>query len=330
MTLTLPATDIVSQAIELARRAPSLHNSQPWRWRYENSRLNLYADTSRIIPSTDSAGRELVLSCGVMLHHVRAVMASLGWKSFIERFPNPNDALHLAQLGFYQSEFVTPAEQERVTAMQERRTDRLPYSPPAGWETFELVLRHNLQYEVGDAVTLTVVPDDQLPELARASDLADTMRRYDSRYHAELNWWAGHSSPSAGMPSESLPSPAERERVGLGRAFPIRENADRRPDVDRDGAKVVVLATDSDQLRDILQCGEALSTVLLEATIAGYATCPLTHMIEVHSSRLAVQKMAGGRRMPQVLIRIGTSPDHSASLPRTPRRAVTEVLEIRR
>jgi hypothetical protein len=55
---TLVNNDILMAAVQLACRAPSLHNSQPWQWVGEGVGLHLYVDHSRILPSTDKSGRE--------------------------------------------------------------------------------------------------------------------------------------------------------------------------------------------------------------------------------------------------------------------------------
>ena len=34
-------------AVERALRAPSVHNTQPWRWRVDDDAVQLYADWSR-------------------------------------------------------------------------------------------------------------------------------------------------------------------------------------------------------------------------------------------------------------------------------------------
>ena len=49
----------VRSALELASRAPSVHNSQPWRWRIADRSVHLYADHARRLPATDPDGREL-------------------------------------------------------------------------------------------------------------------------------------------------------------------------------------------------------------------------------------------------------------------------------
>ncbi len=62
-----PNPDTVAAALDLAVRAPSVHNSQPWRWRFDGGTLELFADRSRQLPATDPQGRGLVLSCGAAL-----------------------------------------------------------------------------------------------------------------------------------------------------------------------------------------------------------------------------------------------------------------------
>ncbi|MCE5291977.1 MAG: hypothetical protein LLG14_22420 [Nocardiaceae bacterium] len=326
MTLTAPDTDLITHAVALASRAPSLHNSQPWRWRYDKTGLNLYADPSRLVSATDPAGRELLLSCGAVLNHLEAALSGIGYKALVERFPDPNNSRFLAHIEFAHVTFVTDAQKARREAIRDRYSDRLPLESPTGWDAFETILRQTLR----DDVELTVLPETARAGLEEASQLVEGMRRYDSRYHAELHWWAGHTVNSTGVPRELLPSPDESERVGVGRTFPRQEQQQgRRADVAEDKAVVVVLSTDTDTPRDLLRCGEALSTVLLEATMANYATCTLTHVVEHPSSRAIIQKMVGGDRKPQVLVRIGDAPATGLPLVQTPRRDVHDTLEIR-
>jgi hypothetical protein len=86
-----------------------------------------------------------------------------------------------------------------------------------------------------------------------------------------------------------------------------------------------VLSVLDDTRRDILTCGEALSATLLEATMAGLATCPLTHLTEVGASRAIVSALTG-RALPQVLIRVGLAPALEDVPPPTPRRRLSDVL----
>jgi hypothetical protein len=51
MSTTTVATDLIERAVTLACRAPSYHNSQPWRWVADRDGLHLSLDRSRIVES---------------------------------------------------------------------------------------------------------------------------------------------------------------------------------------------------------------------------------------------------------------------------------------
>jgi hypothetical protein len=74
-----------------------------------------------------------------------------------------------------------------------------------------------------------------------------------------------------------------------------------------DRSTILVISAIDDARRDILGCGQTLSAVLLEATMAGLATCTLTHMTEVAATRGIVAAITG-RPLPQVLVRVGSVP----------------------
>jgi hypothetical protein len=90
----------VARAVEQATRAPSVHNTQPWRWRIGPHSVDLHADWDRHLPATDPDRRDLVLSCGVALHHLRVALAATGLHTEIDRFPDPEDCGHLATVEF--------------------------------------------------------------------------------------------------------------------------------------------------------------------------------------------------------------------------------------
>ena len=126
MTRTTPDTEIIAKAIRLACRAPSLHNSQPWRWVVGEAAVDLFADHERVVRSADRSGREAIISCGAALDHFRIAMAAAGWKTNVDPFPNPSDRDHLASLDFTPAHYVTTAERDRA----ERDTEPADRSAP--------------------------------------------------------------------------------------------------------------------------------------------------------------------------------------------------------
>ena len=330
MTMQTPGIKVIRDAVQLACRAPSLHNSQPWRWVVDGSTLHLFADVGRLMSAADPLGREIILSCGAALDHLVAAMAAAGWYTAVRRFPDQYEPFHVAAMDFRPSPSNTNAVgMVRADAIRGRRTDRRPFGPPDDWMRLEVLLR---QAMIPYQVMFDVVLDDARPRLAEASRLTEEIRKNDPTYDAELSWWTSSFVRDEGIPQSALVSATEAARIDVAREFPttaaIGEQANGE-DVDR--AKIVVLSTHHEDARlDVLRCGEALSSLLLECTAAGLATCTLTHMTELAPSREIVRQLTGQHGLPQVLVRVGKTPTRtSGSIAETPRRPLNDVLEIR-
>ena len=125
-----------------------------------------------------------------------------------------------------------------------------------------------------------------------------------------------------------LLSAAEGDRVGVGRVFPVSRRPERRLEIPEDHAKVLLLSTDDDARTDALACGEALSATLLECTMAGLATSPVTHLTEVAVTRELIKSLMDQDAVPQVLIRVGVVPVTEKAPRATPRRPLSEVLRL--
>lgn len=327
MTHTTTDTNTITAAVELACRAPSLHNSQPWHWIVGNTSVGLFVDPRRTVTSTDKSGREAIMSCGAALDHFRVAMAGVGWNTNVERFPNPNNFGHLASIDFVPIDYVAQARRDRAAAILRRRTNRLPFTAPRHWSSLEPVLRTALE---NDFVTLSVLGADARPHLAEAARLAESLRRYDDGYHRELDWWTSRSRRFEGIPESALISESDNRRVDVNRRFPIDPLDERSSAGALDEAKVLVLSTLGDTRVDALRCGEALSSVLLECTMAGLSTCPVTHVTELEAARAMVRELTGCGAVPQVLVRVGVDPAGQPTPRPTPRRPLTDVLRFRR
>jgi len=276
MTKTRIPLQAVEDAVLLACRAPSFHNSQPWKWVLESATLKLYLDTDWLV-TTDGSGRQALLSCGAALDHLRVAMAATGWTAKVDRFPDPDDHEHLADLHFQPAVGVTPAQRQAADAILCRRTDRLPFGPVDDRPALDELL----QLAMGNRPTrVDVLAAQQRTKLAEAAHLTDVLRMYDAPYHAELDWWTAPFGTTTGIPHSALVSAAESDRVDIGRSFPVTHTHERRRHAGDDRSTVVVISALGDTREDILACGETLSAVLLEATVAGLASCTLTHLTE--------------------------------------------------
>lgn len=326
MATTQIRSELIVDALQVACRAPSLHNTQPWRWVLTDHRVELFADPSRHAHSADSSGRQAMMSCGAVLHHFRVAMAAAGWRTSVQRFPDPDNPLHLATVGFSPSPSVSEDQKRYADAILARRTDRLPLAEPPDVEH----LLSRLTDDHGGAVRFDIVADDLRSTLAEASALTDTARLFDSDYHDELDWWTEPFTADDGIPVSALISAPESDRVAIGRSFPVSGQPERRSDLGEDRSRILVVSSVDDSRESVLRCGEALSAALLEATVAGFATCTLTHITELPSGREVVAALIDGQAIPQALIRVGLAPMLEAAPPPTPRRHINDVLEIHR
>src|SRR5664279_1728740 len=81
-----------------ARRAPSVHNTQPWTFYLEPGRFTIRADRTRQLAVLDPTGRQLMISCGCALFNARVAAAAARIDTDVVRFPDPGDPDMVATL----------------------------------------------------------------------------------------------------------------------------------------------------------------------------------------------------------------------------------------
>ncbi|PTR27473.1 hypothetical protein C8K36_10495 [Rhodococcus sp. OK519] len=314
---TRAAPEPIRAAVSVACRAPSVHNSQPWSWVFSCGSLELHADRLRALPVVDPLARQMVISCGAALNHLEVAVAAHGLGVAVDRLPDPGNPMLLASVAFVSADDSERARSLRA-AIEGRWTDRRAFGTPT-----DDALAGLQDLLGGHGVSLTFLGADGPSRLAEATRSGAELRRHDAAYRAELFWWTGHSGTIEGIPASALPDGAT---VPVGREYP---RGILEPPGASDRAALAVLSTDSDTRLDWLRCGEALSELLLEATVRGLATCPLTHVTEIAASREMVRAAAtasGARgRFPQVVVRLGTPSAGEFEVPRTGRRRVDDV-----
>ena len=320
MSFPEPAT--LRAVLTMATQAPSIHNSQPWRWRVGPQSLGLYADPSQQLPHADPDRRNLIVSCGITLHHCVVALAAMGWHATVHRLPNPADPDHLAILTVVEQPAVE-LEFVLAAAIGRRRTDRRTYSSwPVPWGDIALMgaraARAGVMLRQVDAVTRL------------RAIFADSVSKHDADagYQSELSAWSGRRGSVAGVPAHNTPNPEPAAPIP-GRVFtgPALSQPSETSAVDDNGV-VVALGTETDDDLARLRAGEATSLVLLSATAMGLATCPVTEPLEIAETREAVRaEVFGTSGHPQMLMRVGWAPVHAEPLPLTPRRPISDVTE---
>jgi len=326
MSVTTPDQQTVLAAIALANRAPSVHNTQPWRWLVGNGTVHLMADRGRRLRVTDPDGRDLLLSCGAALHHLRVAYAALGWKAVVHHFPNEHDPDHLAAVEA-QPHLTTDDDIALLRAITRRRTDRRRYTSwevPAGH--LDLLVRRTGQ---AGALLVPVVDSVTRWQLTRAIDAAARRQADDPDYQVELAAWSRTSFAAMDGVLAASGSPAMRHDDIAIRAFPGGSLANASTGRgEPDGGELLVLATPYDDTVSVLRAGEAVSAALLTATDLGLATCPLSQPLEVTATRATIRdQVLDGAVYPHLILRVGWAPTSAPALPRSPVRRTEDVVD---
>lgn len=321
MTACFPDAGTTQTALALASRAPSVHNTQPWRWLVGEESLHLYSDPSRQLPNTDPDGRDLILSCGAALNHCVVAFAALGWRARVTRLPSLAEPNHLAAIELSPATPV-PADIGLAAAIPRRRTDRRHY---CFWTVPVSDIAMMAARTARNGVTLYQVEDtDTLHDIV-AQSVWDHMTH---DYLVELAAWSGRYASVAGVPARNTPKSDGRAKIP-GRLFagPALAMPAGASPAD-DNAVVLALGTRSDDRLAQLRAGEATSVVLLTATSMGLASCPVTEPLEVAETREAVRtEIFADSSHPQMLLRVGWAPINADPLPSTPRRELADFVE---
>ncbi|NEB63136.1 nitroreductase [Streptomyces diastaticus] len=319
----------VTTLVAEATTAPSMHNAQPWRFRFLAAErlLLLRADPDRAMPRSDPGNRALHIGCGAALFNLRVAAVHASLVPLTRLLPDRRDPSLLASV-----RLADPSEapQEKDLwrlhpAIRQRRTSRHPFSERDIPENVRATLRDAAAREKAILLFPGRWHVETLLELVHDAEDRDLV-------HAEGNedvvrWTRlGNEADTA---VDGVPAYAFGPRKTDGKA-PVRDFSGRRPVPGRGSAgfertpHLALLGTRGDGPTDWLEAGQALERVLLESTLAGLSTSLTSHPLEDRELRLLARDPRSGVGHVQMVLRLGYGPKG----PATPRRPVPDVLSI--
>jgi hypothetical protein len=341
--------DEIASVISLAARAPSLHNTQPWKFRPQRDCIELLADPDRQLTAVDPAGRELTISCGAAVFGLRLGLRKLGRLPAVALQPDSAQPLLLARVWPAGHAARTPAEADLIAAVPHRHTHRGPFSPG---EVPARLLESLVTDAAAEGCELVLITDPQIVgRLGRLARRAGAEQRANPEIAAELARWvrpAGSDArdgvPASARPAEAAGSDEAGSPAGAGRrtarhawlSHPhpaARRLAERlaprdfgQPGTEQPGgeppAATAVLMTPGDTPADWLRAGQALDRLLLRAAARWVFASLQSQPIESPRHRRVIRALAGGHGHPQLLLQFGRANTAAA----TPRRPQAEML----
>jgi len=319
-----PLGSVERSIVEFSLRAPSVHNTQPWRWRVGDSRLDLYADRARQLPLADPLGHNLLASCGAALEYAAVAAAAGGWCCAVDLLPDGADADHLAtaRLSLGHSSWRAAADAD---LLRSRATDRRRFIP---WPVPVALLRRLADRSVAGtawAVAVTDVVDRCNIELLASRAMASI--RSDPRLAEEELAWTGGARPDGVPVASARPSDTDLPRLWPSRydVTPSADDGGPLPGAPTDGLVVVLSA--HDDARGSLEAGRLLCRLWADALDHGLSLVPLSQVVEVDDTRRSLQRdVLRTAAHPRLLVRLGWQELARSPLPRTPRRDLDDVL----
>jgi hypothetical protein len=317
----------VRNIVEQATRAPSIHNTQPWRFVTRADTIEVWTDPSRGLAVIDPTGRGRHISCGAALLHARLAASAAGFTGVVTLLPDATEPAHLADLTLHAAEPATAegSTGDLAAAIPVRHTSREPFSnEPVSADT----IRELQQAAGAEGAWLRII---DTPEEATAVAVliarADELQAGDPAYVEELRQWTQRRDTGDGIPSSAVPdmAPAERGSNYRQRDFvtdrePEETSSDEPPPVER--PLIAVLGTTDDDVASWIAAGQALGRLLLTATAHGVTASPLTQALEIPATRAGLASELGVIGHPQMLLRLG----YGESGAPTPRRPIDDVM----
>jgi nitroreductase len=319
--------DMVRRIVDAASAAPSIHNTQPWRFRVTGDLIEVHGDPDRMLWVADPKGRALRVSCGAALFNMRLAIRVLGAKPLVWPLPDPRgEPTLLASVLVEDGRPPTAGEREMFEAIHLRHSSRVPFSDRPIPDEVQI----GLEREAGsEFAVLRMLSARDAAAVLRLTAAAEEKLAAHFEHEVELAGWVA-TTGNDGIPASALGEQPDQQPAPVrdfGRSSPrtVRSvgHFERLP-------QLAVLSTARDEPGDWLRAGQALQRVLLAATRAGIATSMLYQPIELHdmqegtgSTEPATGDWWLWPENPQIIVRLG----YGSPGPDTPRRPMTEMLD---
>ena len=327
MSQPMTAGEIARHVVAEAIWAPSVHNTQPWRFTVAGDqagpRISLYADTGRRLAAADPDGRELMISCGAALFNARLALRSLGYVPVTCVLPDPAQPTLVARVSWPERAAADEFERRLFSQVRTRRTHRGAFDPAPLPPDLLAALRSGA---ARDGAALRIVADDgRRAALAAAVDTAERELRADPERVRELARWtpAPGSGSRDGVPTTSYPARAEHTDPDFpGRDFARGHDWGLPPlssaAAFRAAGVVGLLTTTADRPADWVNAGQALQRILLTASACGAAVALHSQPLELPWLRELIRTHLSDDAYPHLVLRIGMVTQVAVSVRRDP------------
>lgn len=313
----------IPELVRYATLAASGHNTQPWRFRVSEKRIEILPDVSRRTPVVDPDDHHIFASLGCAAENLAVAAGARGRPGELS-FNDVGNGSVLFAFGA-----ATGADTALFDAIPKRQSTRAEYD---GRPVSAADLKALAAASAVPGVDLVLITDR--PQMDRVRDLViagNTMQIADAAFVHELRTWLRFSPREAidkgdGLFSASSGNPMLPAWLGP-RVFDWVFKADAENEKYakhmRSSAGLAILVSERDDKEHWVRAGRACQRFALQATALGLKHAFINQPVEVAKLRPELASLIGmpGRR-PDIVMRFG----YGAKLPYSARRPVSAVL----
>lgn len=310
------------EIIRYATKAPSGHNTQPWRFSFAESTISIKPNLEVALPVVDGGNRELYISLGCAMENLLIVAPHFGYTAHIVRY----DAVEIT-VELRKSDAVI--EDSLFNQIERRQTNRSVYSGRKIANN-QLEVLQSIRHEDNIHVYFSEI----------GSPLADTITQYiakgneiqmsDGAFREELLSWMRFNAKQVQTRRDGLiykvfnnpPLPGVIARP-IVKLF-LNPTTQNKSDLKKiaSSSHVVLFTTKHNTVEEWIELGRLLQRFLLTAAQLGIASAFSNQPCEVASLATELQNKPELKgEYPTLILRIG----YTHPMPFSPRKKLDEV-----
>ena len=315
-------TDFIN-IVRYASKAPSGHNTQPWKFHITDDTITILPDLSKVLPIVDGDNRELFISLGCATENLCIAANYLGYESHTIESGTKGITIQLTKNHGM-------IEDPLFYQIEKRQSNRSIYSseriPNEVFKQLQTIKKENhiqlYSAEIGTPLANILTEyikkgnELQMNDITFKNELLTWMRFNKKQIEATKD---GLSYQVFGNPS--LPKLVSKFIVNLFLKPSVQNKSDMKKIAS--SSHLILFTTRLNSLEEWIDLGSTLQRFLLKATESGIACAFLNQPCEVEALSKELQRILPiNNEYPTLIIRIG----YSKALPYSPRKEITGLL----
>jgi hypothetical protein len=308
--------------VDLARLAPSVHNTQPWIVSSSETAIIVTIDRQYALQDGDQTGRETNISLGIFCEALTLAAAHKGWQTIAVTPTNSDVTINLQA----SAKLEDPLKQ--IELLKKRHSDRSIYTPT--------IITNEVRADIEScslpfAIETRIITDSTIMDtVADLTAKGIGLAMSSPGFRKELSQYLVRptSKKQRGIATKSLYlnnflTFAEPLLVGRGLSLGAEVEIERKRW--QSASAIVVLLADGDLSKYWFATGQAYLRVSLAITDAGLAQATSAAIVEASNYHEDIEAMLGTNKRILSLLRIGIGSDRHHYSPRV---SASELLKL--